>query len=318
MQFISRSALLFILFLLLTRHTFACLNNVTKTLKSNIRLYVKLYPSDLPGGYEFYKPAYYLPGIKKLDSLYAATKDPDYLSDKGLLLILQKQYTQAVDLYLNLEVQYPDRYATASNLGTAYELMGKNEQALKWIEKAVDLDPSSHFGSEWIHINILKAKIKGPAYYNSKFILNTDFGTDSLPITDLSQTELQVLHDALFYQLNERASFIKPKDTIMANLFFDLGNTALLLGKYKEAEFDYGAAYGFGYSREVTLMRTEKSYRWASKPQLRIQHLKNMPKKVPYLKYGFIAIGIAALFTIFLFLLRKKRNHNIALAYDEQ
>ncbi len=37
-------------------------------------------------------------GIRKLDSLYKATKDLDYLSDKGLLLILLKQYDKAIEL----------------------------------------------------------------------------------------------------------------------------------------------------------------------------------------------------------------------------
>ena len=87
--------------------------------------------------------------------------DLDYLSDKGFVLIISGRYSEAIDLYLQIEKLEPNRYSTASNIGTAYEMIGENEKALHWIKRAVAIDPASHDNSEWIHVNILEAKIHG-------------------------------------------------------------------------------------------------------------------------------------------------------------
>ena len=147
-----------ILTLLFFGKTLACLNGDSKVLKDGTFLYEDREGS-VPYGHDFYKEAFEN-GIKQLDSIYIATKDIDYLSDKGLLLILLERYEEAIELYLDIEKIKPNRYSTASNIGTAYELIGQNENALKWIKKSVELDPKSHNGSEWIHIKILEAKIK--------------------------------------------------------------------------------------------------------------------------------------------------------------
>jgi tetratricopeptide (TPR) repeat protein len=61
-------------------------------------------------------------------------------------MILEKKYKEAITAFLELEKKYPDRYQTATNLGTAYELVGQIDDALVWIEKGIKLNPSSHEG----------------------------------------------------------------------------------------------------------------------------------------------------------------------------
>ncbi len=168
--------------------------------------------------------------LKKIDSLFAVKPDADLLSDKGLILILQRKYQQAIDLYLGVEKKYPNRYSTASNIGTAYELIGDNENALKWISKALVLNPDSHNKSEWIHQNILKIKLK-QLQLSSESLINRDFGNEDFPVSTLSKEDLNSLKNQLYFQLNERRSFIQPKDEIMAQLLFDYGNILLLLIK---------------------------------------------------------------------------------------
>jgi len=46
------------------------------------------------------------------------------------------------------------------DLGTAYELAGKNEPALRWIREGLRRNPNSHKGTEWLHVKILEAKIE--------------------------------------------------------------------------------------------------------------------------------------------------------------
>lgn len=235
--------------LLLFKQTFACLNGESKALKDGTVLFLDL-EGNVPYGHEFFEWDFELK-VKHLDSLYKATRDLDYLSDKGLLLILLKRYNEAVKLYLEIERLEPNRYSTASNIGTAYELLGQNEQALKWIRKAVEIDPDSHHNSEWIHVKILEAKIKGQEFYTTRFLLNTDFGLERKPVSELSRHEIRKLSAALYYQLNERVSFVKPKEKIVAQLLFDLGNLAFLLGDYNDALADYNEAKKYGFGGEL-------------------------------------------------------------------
>lgn len=226
--------------------SFGCLNGESKILKDGTFLYQDL-EGNIPFGHEFNHIADFETGIIKLDSLYKATKDLDYLSDKGLLLILLKQYDKAINLYLEIENIEPNRYSTASNIGTAYELIGQNDKALSWINKSIKINPTAHFNSEWIHSNILQAKIKGDSYINSSFLINTKFTSnsndfDSPPETKLSQDELRKLSDALYYQLNERVSFIKDKDDIVSNLMFSLGDLNYLQKNYIDAFVIYAIA----------------------------------------------------------------------------
>src|SRR5688572_27683403 len=51
--------------------------------------------------------------------------------------------------------RYPRDYVVIVNLGTLYELQGKNKQALEYIKKAIAINPESHMGSEWFHVKVL-------------------------------------------------------------------------------------------------------------------------------------------------------------------
>ena len=171
------------------------------------------------------------------------------------MLSLKEEYEKAKTIYLEIENSHPGRYSTASNLGTLYELTGQNEEALKWIRKAVKIDPHSHNDSEWIHIKILEAKIKGNHFINSEFLLNMSFGKEAIPITNLSQKKLIALRTSLYYQLNERVSFIKTNDKIIARLMFELGNIAVLTNQKAQAISIYEIAAKYGFSEPILTLR---------------------------------------------------------------
>lgn len=231
--------------------------------------------------------------VGKMDSLYQKTKNIDYLSDKGLLLMYLGQYEQAEKIYLNIEKIAPNRYSTASNLGTTYELMGKNQDALKWITKGVALNPNSHKDSEWIHVNILKAKVKGEAFHTAKEILGVDFGNEKLPTTQLSRRDLSKLHDQLLYQLNERVHFVKPENKVVAELTYALANTAFLLEKYSGASYNYEIAKEYGYNGKWLDERFVESTKLA---QARYSKKQNMQDTA--LVIGVVA-GLLVFFALF-------------------
>ncbi|MFP8891976.1 MULTISPECIES: tetratricopeptide repeat protein [Chryseobacterium] len=247
---------------------FACLNGEKMVLANQEILYVDL-DGEVPYGHQIGGKEELEEFLVKLKKGYDKTKDVDYLSDEGYILILLGRYQEAIDLYRRIETLQPGRYSTASNIGTAYELIGNNKEALKWIETAVKIEPHSHLKSEWIHLNILKAKISGKSI-SSTDLIGKDFGNGKAPKSTLSKDDLQLLKMQIFYQLNERMTFVKPKDPIVAQLLFDLGNIALLMNQKYDAEKSYLQAKKYGLENPVLKERMKLSSQTLVKNKKRI------------------------------------------------
>jgi tetratricopeptide (TPR) repeat protein len=194
--------------------------------------------------------------LKKLhvaDSIYKLTGKLEDYSDLGSMLIYTGQYLKAKQIFQEIEQKTPGLYQTAANLGTAYELLGQNDSALYWIKRAVEINPNSHRGSEWIHVKILEAKVRANGdekYLWTHSILSLDFGDDKIPINK-NNLDLQNLRDHLYDQLNERISFIKPKDPIVAQLLFDLGNVCALTMDATSGLQVYQSAKEYGYASDL-------------------------------------------------------------------
>ncbi|WP_438965232.1 tetratricopeptide repeat protein [Flavobacterium sp.] len=242
-----------ILFLLVYIKSFACLNGDTKVLTNGVFIYEDR-EGIIPYGHFFYAENF--EKLKKeLDSLYTKTNNLDYLSDIGYVLTVERKYNEAIHLFLEIEKKQPNRYSTASNIGTLYELIGNNEEALKWITKAVKINPDSHNNSEWLHVNILEAKTKGATFYNGLFLIDVNFGIYDKPISTLSSNKENSLINALFYQLNERITFIKDKDVIIANLLFELGNLCMIQERYKDALEIFKMSKEYGFTNQIIDIR---------------------------------------------------------------
>ncbi|QTV05251.1 tetratricopeptide repeat protein [Faecalibacter bovis] len=296
MQFIKQS--LFITSLFAVTNSFACINGPNRVLSTGTTLYID-HEGHVPYGHEFWlnDPQ---TELRKLDSLYQVEPSPDFLNQKGIVYIIAKDYQKAIDLYLKIEKENPNQYSTASNLGTAYELIGDNKNALKWIERALELNPNSHEKSEWIHVNILKYKL-GQFDLTSKNLINTDFGTEDFPKTNLSKQDLEQLLTQMYFQLNERRSFVAPKDEIVAQLLFDYGNGLLLNDKYAEAKEVYEHAIKYGFEsplihKRIELASVEKS------PETSFQALISN-------YWDTILISVISTFG-FVFVLNKKNKKN--------
>lgn len=310
----KKITLLFILSIAVFSQSFACINAITKVLTNGSILYEDV-EGNVPYGHNFLNKNGFQKEIKELDILYSASQNLDYLSDKGLLFILLGKYNEAIDLYLEIEKLEPNRYSTASNIGTAYELVGQNENALKWIKRSVEIDSQSHSHSEWLHVKILEAKIKGKEFYTTAFLLNTDFGTEKVPTTSLSRIELEKLADALYFQLNERMSFVKPKEAIVAKLLFDLGNISFLLHRYDNAKADYENALKYGHPGLIIEDRIIFCENYINKEiakrekELEQETAQKKTKQYEQLKYQTI-VGLigASILLLAIFVVYRRRN----------
>lgn len=69
----------------------------------------------------------------------------------------------AIATMMAKEKQMPGKYETYSNLGTFYIYTGELHDAVKWIEKALSINPDAHFGREkyqrWLVLWVLENKM---------------------------------------------------------------------------------------------------------------------------------------------------------------
>ncbi|MDO7853041.1 hypothetical protein [Hymenobacter convexus] len=199
--------------------------------------------------------------LQVLDSLWRTRHRLADYAGYGLTLAYLGRYAEARAVFEQLNAWQPNQYETAANLGTVYELLGQNQLALRWIEKAIQLNPRSHRGTEWLHANILRAKLRGAAAINSVDLLGVDFGSAAAPVPALrGGWPLDSIQFALQYQLRERLSFVPPPDPIVAELLFDLGNAYALTSNVESAERVYAQAEQFGYDGNLLMKR--KAYFW--------------------------------------------------------
>ncbi len=219
--------LLLFLFLPLTA-SFACGNEYEETINSRGKIIeYEMFSLDFDRLRHGFDTSSLQAKRKYLLDLFNKGKG-DYRDSSDLALIEMKIGSRAlaVSILEKLYTKYPDEYNIAANLGTAYELTGKNKLAFEFITKAMKLNPDSHYGSEWIHLKILQEKMKAHPDYRK--ILN-------LQVNDLhssfaayhAKDSLQPLHelsDQLMYQLVERINFIAPEDPVVSQLLIDQGD----------------------------------------------------------------------------------------------
>ncbi len=160
-------------------------------------------------------------------------------NDLATALAHTGEAAEAVKLLEEIEAEKPGLYATASNLGTAYELAGDNEKALQWIREGIARNPASHERSEWLHVKILEAKValaQDPTWLESHSVLAWEGRpTPDKPIGPAvvenslagnrgEKLTVEQVKAALVYQLHERLQFVNPPDVVVGALLVDLGD----------------------------------------------------------------------------------------------
>ena len=181
------------------------------------------------------------PSDDELETLRLAAESGDFQAKSNYAVALARRggAWRSVEILEEIAAQYPDEYAIAANLGTAYELAGDDRKALEWITKGLRLNPASHEKSEWVHVKILEAKIamaQDPNWMQAHSVLGLNFGPGTTPIrptqmtTDLdgNAKTLAEVRSALEYRLRERVALVPPVDAVVADLLTDLGNLLAL------------------------------------------------------------------------------------------
>src|SRR5690242_2647114 len=81
--------------------------------------------------------------------------------------------------------KFPNNYGIHANLGTAYHLLGRYEDAEKEIARDLEINPDAHFGLEKYHLALLQYLVRDEKYksrhvyvdeYTASFIINSGSG----------------------------------------------------------------------------------------------------------------------------------------------
>ncbi len=175
---------------------------------------------------------------------------PDTL-DFAVALIHLGRHAEAIPVLLDLEARRPGLYATAANLGTAYELAGKLEEAVLWIARGIERNADSHDGTEWLHAAILHAKLKlrdDPAWLKTHSVLDgaTERGAEEVV-------------RAIDYQLGERLKFVAAPDAIVCDLFYQAAVRVTAPEAAARRAYYERESLRFGDARKTEIARARKS-----------------------------------------------------------
>jgi tetratricopeptide (TPR) repeat protein len=159
-------------------------------------------------------------------------------SDIALNLMKLGHADSALMILEPLIEKYPTEYIINANLGTAYELNGKLEKALKYISEGHRINPESHLGSEWIHIKILEAKIKDkqqPGWIKNNPIVSVEDVHKSVGPRRRHQHRLNHLQ----LQIRTRVPFTPAPNKVIANLLRTLAEYSAKHDSYENALLAY-------------------------------------------------------------------------------
>lgn len=191
------------------------------------------------------------PDGMKMEAELRGTTNFNDRSDYSVALMYLGRANEAVDLLEKLEKEKPGEYFIAANLGTAYELAGNNDQALRWIKEGIRRNPASHEGTEWLHVKILEAKVAQQAdshYFENHSVLNLRPETMGQDLAVGGQRlPPKSVAEAIRYQLSERLKFVKPSDTAVASLLFDYAAIEAATGTLESAKRILQMAVEYGY-----------------------------------------------------------------------
>lgn len=197
-------------FLLLTFSSYACLNEhhvstSGKTIEQGFWLADSYFNTKHPVG----KLQNHLHELRQ-DTSRDLQKVFENRNSIAVTLIKLGRLNEAEAFLDQLHKQQPADYSVLANLGTLYELQGQNAKALEFINKAIQVNPVSHMGSEWFHVRVLEFKLKniGPA----------DIATTDILQLGSIRRDVRVVATEINYQLQERMPFTPQPDLAMAKI----------------------------------------------------------------------------------------------------
>lgn len=294
-------AVLISIFLLSSISTYGCLNPIGQSFIGQKIKIEDVSASEFIKNFTTHKSREYWEDIRKQNSehLKKYPQMTTYSNNLAVALVHLGNVREAIKILEDLEKSTPNFYATASNLGTAYELSDDNQKALEWIKKAISRDNQSHFGTEWLHVKILEAKIaaeKDSDWIKNHSVLGVNLDTEqNLPTDHLGQKKtFSEVEDALLYQLHERLEFVNPPEPIVGDLLSDLSKIFTL-----RSSSDFA---------KVTEELADKYKGSSAKTENTPVIYTNDSETRKYYFYGVIGAIVFFAILIFYFLLRRNRS----------
>lgn len=155
---------------------------------------------------------------KLSEALIKRRQDPeDFKNESNIALFYMQlgEVKKALAILEPLVVKHPEEYIIIANLGTAYELDGQIGKALQMIRKGYAINPNSHYGSEWIHIKILEAKMAHGA--NSSWFISHPIVTVE-ELLEKNTGNDRRYRNHLAAQIRTRVPFTPAPNKVIANL----------------------------------------------------------------------------------------------------
>jgi tetratricopeptide (TPR) repeat protein len=197
-------------------------------------------------------------------------------SDLSLNLMKKGEVDSALTLLKPIAIKHPKEYIVIANLGTAYELKNELDSALKYISEGLRLNPKSHRRSEWIHVAILKAKIKRNR--NKDYILRTPIISEKLffehVIDRTKRHYFSTVQGQIFYQIKTRAPFTPAPNQVITNLFLNLARLNFKYGTIEGAFTALIQAEYFNDNSEIQ-KQIEEQYDLVTEKRHDIHYKKN-------------------------------------------
>jgi hypothetical protein len=181
-------------------------------------------------------------------------------------MVLKGDPRAALAVLRKMEEEDPGDYSTAANIGTVYELIGDNVNALKWIKEGIIRNSASHFHTEWLHALILEAKVDAMIHpeaplQNRLLMIPERISDDTEIAVQGAKYSASNVRKALYHQLTERLLFVKPKDPYVADLLYSYAIVEANLGTIHSGLALLQMAREYGFSDEALLREHEKRYR---------------------------------------------------------
>lgn len=190
---------------------------------------------------------------------YQPPDDVNRANDEAVRVLMNGDPSRAVAMLKEIESRRPGTYFTAANLGTALELAGQDQEALKWILEGIRRNPESHMRTEWLHARILETKIQ----LSTKPDWLKDHTISGIHLNQLSDRQYTIqtpqgklglsdIRESLAQQLFARTVFVKPKDPIVAQMFVELAHVESHFGILEQATSFLDLASLYGAPADVT------------------------------------------------------------------
>jgi hypothetical protein len=150
--------------------------------------------------------------VRKFEAERASRAGVPERIDRAMALVEVGKHADAIIRLLALEAEFPGLDKMAASLGMAYELAGNLEEAVIWIARRMERDADSPDGTEWLHLAILRAKLR----------MREDNGwlKDHSVLDDISDADPKEILRVIDGHLAERLRFVRPADAIVCDLFY--------------------------------------------------------------------------------------------------